>query len=189
MVGEGWDWYICSEMVTTMCFSVTGGVKVQSCVGPCPLFTPRLSEFGLIWAIHSISTLLISCYKYNEWFCKVEIWVHHVQPSPHPGFWVMGGVDFGFRPLRFTPRWSMFGLIQEVHSISTFPTPHYKYDEWLQKVEIGTIWALKRSPQRVFQSRVGSKLACPLSTFHTKIEWVWTDWGSSQHHNPSNILL
>ena len=156
----------------------------QSWLGPCPLFTPRLSEFGLIWAIHSISTLPFSHHKYNEWFCKVEIWIHHPQPTPHPGFWVVGGDDFGSSTLRFTPRWSMFGLIQEFHSISTLPTSHYKYNEWLEKVEIG-IWALKWSPQRVFQSRVGSKLAWPLSTFHTKIEWVWTDLGNSQHLNPS----
>ena len=31
----------------------------------------------------------------------------------------------------------MFGLIQEVHIISTLPTSHYKYNEWLEKVEIG----------------------------------------------------
>ena len=62
-----------SKMVTTTCFSVTGGVKVGSTLSP--LFIPRLSEFGLIQAIHSISTLPISHYEYNdnEWFCKVEI--------------------------------------------------------------------------------------------------------------------
>eukprot|EP00956_Cyclotella_meneghiniana_P008363 scaffold11244_cov75-Cyclotella_meneghiniana.AAC.1 len=78
----------------------------------------------------------------------------------------MGGDNFGSSTLRFTPRWSMFGLIQEVHNISTLPTPHYKYDEWLEKVEIG-IWALKWSPQRVFQSRVGSQLAWPLCPLFT----------------------
>ena len=70
----------------------------------------------------------------------------------------MGGDNFGSSTLRFTPRQSMFGLIVEFHSISSLPTSHYKYDEWLEKVEIGT-WALKWSAQRVFQSRVGSKLA------------------------------
>ena len=70
----------------------------------CPLFTSRLSEFGLIWAIHISSTLSMSHCKYNEWFCKLEIWIHHPQPSPHPGFWVMGGDDFGIRNLRFTPK-------------------------------------------------------------------------------------
>ena len=156
----------------------------QSWLGPCPLFTPRLSEFGLIWAIHSISTLPFSHHKYNEWFCRAEIWIHHPQPTPHPGFWVVGGDNFGTSTLRFTPRWSMFGLIQEVHSISTLPMSHHKYYEWCEKVEIG-ICALKWSPQHEFQSQVGSKLAWPLSTFHTKIEWVWTDLGNSQHLNPS----
>eukprot|EP00956_Cyclotella_meneghiniana_P011623 scaffold16368_cov73-Cyclotella_meneghiniana.AAC.1 len=41
---------------------------------------------------------------------------------------------------------------------------HYKYDEWL-KVEIGVwVWALKWSPQCVFDVRVGSKLAYLFST-------------------------
>ena len=102
-----------------------------------PLLTSRLSEFGLIWAIHSISTLPFSHHKYNEWFCKVEIWIHHPQPMPHPYFWVMGGDNFGVRPLHFTPRWCRFGLIQEFHSISTLPTSHYKYNEWLENIEIG----------------------------------------------------
>ena len=37
----------------------------------------------------------------------------------------------------------------------------------------------------LFQSREGSKLACLHSTFHNKIEWVWTDLSDSQHLNPS----
>ena len=86
--------------------------------------------------------------------------------------------------LRFTPRWSMSGLIQDCHSISTLPISHHKYNEWLQKVEIG-ISVLKWSPQRVFQSRMGPKWAWPSSTFHTKIEEVWTDLGNSQHLNLS----
>ena len=73
----------------------------QSWLGPCPLFTQRLSEFGQIWAVHSISTLPMSHCKYIEWFCKVEIWIHHPQPSPHPGFWVVGGDNFGSMTLCF----------------------------------------------------------------------------------------
>ena len=45
------------KMVTTMCFPVTDGAKVD-----LPVFhfsPPRLSEFGLIGAIHSTSTLPI----------------------------------------------------------------------------------------------------------------------------------
>ena len=160
----------------------------QSWLDPFPLFTPRLSEFGRIWAIHSISAPPMSHCKYDEWLCKVDIWNQHVLPSAHPGFWVVGGDNFGSSTLRFTPIRSMFGLIVEFHSISSLPTSHYKYDEWLEKVEIGT-WALKWSPQRVFQSRVGSKLAWPFSTFHTKIEWVWTDLGNPQHLSPSNVSL
>ena len=171
-----------SKMVTTTWFWVVGGVEVI--LAWILLFTPRLSDFGLIWTSHSISTFLISHYKYNEWLDKVEICIHHLQPMPHPGFWVMIGDNFGFSPQHFTPRWSVCGLIEEFHSISTLPMSHHKYIERLENVEIGEL-ALKWSPQRVFQSQVGSKLACPLSTFDTKIEWVWTDLGNSQHLNLS----
>ena len=160
----------------------------QSWLGPYPLFTPRLSEFGLIWAIHSISTLSMSHCKYDEWFCRVEIWIHHPQPSPHPGFWVMGCANFSSSTLRFTTRWCTFGLVQDFHSISAPPTSHYKYDKWFEMVEI-EVWGLKWSPQHGFQSRVGSKLAWPIPTLHTKIEWVWTDLGNSQHLNPFNVSL
>eukprot|EP00956_Cyclotella_meneghiniana_P037494 scaffold139628_cov55-Cyclotella_meneghiniana.AAC.1 len=51
-------------------------------------------------------------------------------------------MKFGSSILDFTPRWSMFGLIKEYHSISTLPASHYKYNEWLDKVEIA-VWALK----------------------------------------------
>ena len=57
-------------------FNHEWGVCLLACL---QLLTPRLSEFGLIGTIHSISTRPISHYKYNEWFWKVEIWVHHVQ--------------------------------------------------------------------------------------------------------------
>ena len=43
-----------------------------------PLLTPRFSEFGLIGAIHSISTLPMSHCKYNEWLRMVEIGILHV---------------------------------------------------------------------------------------------------------------
>eukprot|EP00956_Cyclotella_meneghiniana_P043005 scaffold249383_cov79-Cyclotella_meneghiniana.AAC.2 len=50
--------------------------------GPCSLLTPRLSEFGLIWAIHSISTLPFSHHEYNEWFCE-EFHSISTLPMPH----------------------------------------------------------------------------------------------------------
>ena len=159
-------------------------------IGPCPLFAPSLREFGLILAIHIIPTLPMSHCKYNEWSCKVEIWVQHPQPSPSPhiGFWVVGWDNFRSTTLHFTPRWCMLGLIQGYHSISTLPTSHYKYNEWLEKVEIAA-WALKWSPQRVVGHGWGQSWLGSSSSFHTKIEWVWTDWGNSQHLNPSNVSM
>ena len=71
----------------TMAFESMGGDNYGRRRLP---FTPRWSDFGLIQAIHRIPTIPMSPYRYNEWFCKVEIWIHHVLPSPHHGFWVYG---------------------------------------------------------------------------------------------------
>ena len=54
----------------------------------------------------------------------------------------------------------------------------HKYNEWLEKVEIG-VWALKWSPQRVFESGLELNLAYPFSTFDTKIEWIKPHLGQS----------
>ena len=113
MVLLSWDWYVLYNGHRNVCFGHGWG---QSWHGPFPLLIPRLSDFGLIWAIPSISTLPLSHHEYDQWFCKdkIKIWIHHPQPTPHPRLWVLGGDDddFGSRTLRFTPRWSVFGLIQ-----------------------------------------------------------------------------
>ena len=159
----------------------------QSWLGPYyPLFTPRLSEFGLIGAVHSISTLSMSHWMYSEWFCKLEIWIHHPQPSPHPGFWVTGGEKFGSRSLRFTRRLIVCRMIQPFHIISTHAISHHKYNEWLDKVEID-VWSPNCLPQPIFWSWVGTTSALPKFTFCTQIEYVWTNSGNSQHLNPSNL--
>ena len=164
----------------------SGREWVQIWLGPNPLFAPRLSLYRLIQAIHSFPTLPMCHYKYNEWLEKVEIGIHPQQPTPHPGFWVAEGENFGNRPLCFTPTSSVCRLIQSFHSISTLPISHHKYNEWLDIVEIG-IWSLRWSPQPIFWSWVGTNLAWPKSTFCTKIESVPTDSGDSQLPNPSNL--
>eukprot|EP00956_Cyclotella_meneghiniana_P040243 scaffold190449_cov43-Cyclotella_meneghiniana.AAC.2 len=78
-------------------------------------------------------------------------------------FLVTGGVKvLGVALLHFSHQDSEF------HSISTFSTSHYKYDEWLEKVVIG-VWALKWSPQRVFELWVVSKFAYLFSTVDTDV--------------------
>ena len=52
----------------------------------------------------------------------------------------------------------VYGLIQAIHHSWTLPMSHHWYNEWLDKVEIG-IWCLQWSPQRVFESWVGTNLA------------------------------
>ena len=51
-----------------------------------PLFTPRLSVFGLIQAIHISTTLPISNHQYVKWLDNIEIGIHPPQPSPHTHF-------------------------------------------------------------------------------------------------------
>ena len=73
--------------------------------GPsCLLFEPRLCGCWLFQAIHSIPTLPMCHYKYNEWLEKVETGIHPPKLSPHPGFWVAGDENFGAWPLHFIPR-------------------------------------------------------------------------------------
>ena len=145
-----------------MFFSHRWGQSWLTCF---PLFTPRLSEFGLIGAIHNISTLPISYYKYNEWLEKVEIGTHSPQPSPYPGFWVAGGDNYGRNPPTFHTKIVCFGLIQESLCILTLPMSQYKYNEWLEEVE-NVVWALKWSPQACFSH----DWAWPVITFSN---WVW----------------
>eukprot|EP00956_Cyclotella_meneghiniana_P032230 scaffold87616_cov23-Cyclotella_meneghiniana.AAC.1 len=60
-----------------------------------------------------------------------------------------------------------FGLIQKFHISSTHPISHYEYNEWLEKVDIGT-WALEWSPRPGLESWLGLKLAVGLAwlVFH-----------------------
>ena len=109
----------------------------RSWLDPSPLFIPRLSEFGLIQAIHSISTLSISHYKYNEWFFKVEIGEWSLKWSPPHVFQSLWCCQSWLDPSPLLiPRLSEFGLIRAILSISTLPLYHCKYDEWFCKVEI-----------------------------------------------------
>ena len=62
---------------------------------------------------------------------------------------------------------------------------NHEYNEWFDKVNIG-MWSINWSPQCIFLSQVGKKLAWPTTTFHTEIEWVWTDSSNSHQLDPSN---
>ena len=128
-------------------------------------------------------------HKHNEWFEKVEVGIHTPPPSAHPGFWVTGCEKLSSPwSLHFTPRLCVYGLIQPFHISLTLPISHYKYIEWSGMVEIG-IWALKWSPQPIFELLEGTNLAWPVPTFHTQIECLQTDSGNSQNLNPPNLSL
>ena len=170
-------------MVTTTWFSVTGGVKVG-----LPAFhfwhqdsvsSDWFGQFTASQPVHSLTMSIMNGFAR----LRFEFIIHNQRHTLAFESWVVT-INFGSSTQWFTTRWSMFGLIQKFHKISTLPTSHHKYNEWLEMVENG-VRALWWLPQRDFQSRRGSKLSCLYSTFHSKIEWVWTDLGNSQHLNPS----
>ena len=76
--------------------SLVGSKSKLAIGGPFPLFTPRMRDFGLIPAFHSISTLSMSHFKYDEWSFKVhDIWVQHVWLSHHTSAFESWIVDCG----------------------------------------------------------------------------------------------
>ena len=172
-------------MVATTCFLVLSGYKfglAQTHFShPDWVCTDWFRQFTASQPFQSFH------HEYVEWLDMVEIGIHPPQPSPHPNFLVEGGAIFRWGGPHVSHQvWAYTDLFSKFIISSTHPISHYKYNEWLDKVEID-VWALKWSPPCVFQSRVGSKLAYLFSTFDTKIQWVLTDWGNSQHLNPSNI--
>ena len=168
MVGEGWDWYMGYEMVTTRCFSVMSGVKVGlALVHLSYQDWVTLDWFGQFTSAQPFQCLTISIMN-GVASLRLEFIIHNHHHTSAFESWVV--TNSCSSTLRFTPRWSMFGLIQEFHSIWTISMSLHKYNEWLEKVEVG-ICALWWSPQGVFQSGVGAKLSCLYSTTcHTKIE-------------------
>ena len=71
--------------------------QVVTISGSCPLcFIPRLSEFGMIQAIHISLTLPMSHYMYNEWLDKVDIGMWFIKWSLLPLFesWVEKKMDW-----------------------------------------------------------------------------------------------
>ena len=168
-----------------MFFSHRRGQSWLTCF---PLFTQRLREFGLIGAIQNIWTLSISHYIYNEWWEKAEIGTHSPQPSPYPGFWLAGGDNYGRNPPTFHTKIVCFGLIQESQCILTLPMSQYKYNEWLEEVEI-VVWALKWSPHACFSHDWAQIWLDPFSLFQTEVECLSTNLSPSQHLNPSNLSL
>ena len=149
MVGEGGDWYMGSEMVTTSVFESLLGSKLAWRVFH---FWDQdwvtLDWFRQFTASQPLQCVIVSimngCASWRFGFIKYNH--HHTVTF---GSWAETISVEG--PYCFTLRLCVFKLIQQFHSSLTLPMSHYKYNEWLEKVEIG-IWALKWSPQ-VFLSR------------------------------------
>ena len=139
MVGEGGDWNSSSTTIPTSRLLSHRGWKFWY---QGPYFAPRLSVHWLIQAIHSIPTLPMCHYKYNERLEKVEIGIHPPQPSPHSGFWVAGGENFSSRPVpTFHTKIEHVQTDLAISHQLDLPISHYKYKGWLDMVEIA-IWAL-----------------------------------------------
>ena len=84
--------------------------------------------------------------------------------------WVQ--IWLGPNPL-FAPRLSVYWLIQAIHSISTLPKCHQKYNERLEKVEIG-IHPPQPSPHSNFWVEGGEIWIQGPYVSHQV--WVCTDW-------------
>ena len=99
------------------------------------------------------------------------------------GWW-----NFWLRSLRFTPSLNVYRLNQPFHISLTLPISHYKYNEWLDKVEIG-VWALKWSPQTCFV--IMSEYKFGLAQTHlSHPDWVSTGWfGQFTASQPFQLLI
>ena len=80
----------------------------------------------------------MSHHWYNEWLDKVEIGIHCHNHHHTLAFesQVVTNAAIDPHPL-FTPRSSVFGLIQAFHSSLTHPMSHHEHDEWSYKFDIG----------------------------------------------------
>ena len=73
----------------------------------------------------------------------------------------------------FTPRSSVFGLIQVFHSSLTVPLSHHQYNEMYYQVQIG-IYYLSSLPPSDICVVVGDNFSSTLA-FHTNIDCVCTN--------------
>ena len=68
----------------------------------------------------------------------VEIGMYCLQWSPQPVYESCGWGQLWLEPHPlFTSRTSVFGPVEALHGSLTLPMSHYKYDKWLDMVEIG----------------------------------------------------
>ena len=97
---------------------------------------------------------------------------------PHSNLWITCGDNFNSRPLLFTPRSSVFGVI----GFKQFITAWQKFQWIIISIINGCTrwnWNLV-SPATVTTTwfrvmMLEDKLAWRIATFHTKIRYVWTD--------------
>ena len=159
MVGQGWDWNVVYKMVTTTSFQVMGGENDGlACTYLSHQDWVSLDPFNEITSAWPFQCLII-CIM-NGWTrLRLEFIIHnhhHTLTFESQVVTISGSC-----PLCFTPRLSEFGLIQAIHISLTLPMSHYKYNEWLDKVEIG-INCPQPSPTLTFESQV-------------LILWLWLD--------------
>eukprot|EP00956_Cyclotella_meneghiniana_P029746 scaffold73069_cov41-Cyclotella_meneghiniana.AAC.2 len=144
-------------------FSVAGGVKVgltlvyfpcQDCVS-----LDRFGQFTAQPLQYLILGIMNGCAR-----LRFEFIVHNHHHAP--AFELGLDDSSGYSTLRFTPRWSIFELIQEFHSFSTLPTSQQVQltDEESGDGYMG-IWDLKWTSQRDFSVAGGVKVGLALVHF------------------------
>ena len=162
-----------SKMLTTTCFLVMSGYKFGLAhkthfLHPDWVCTDWFRQFTASQPFQSF-TISIS-----NWLDKVEIWIHGPQPSPHLEFWVEGGENFALGSLRFTPRLSVYRLIQPFHISPTHPISHHKYNEGVIQ---GWDWYVGTKMVTTTCFLVMSWYKFGLAQTHfTHPDWVCTGW-------------
>ena len=102
---------------------------------PLSLFAPKSSVFGLVEAIDSSLTLLLSLYHYDGWSFKVWIGLYCVSPSPHSVFSLSVGMKFRCKTtITFCTK--INGLIESDDNRLIRRLSNYKHDGWLYKARI-----------------------------------------------------
>ena len=173
---------MCSKMVTTTCVSVTGGVKVGLALVHFSHQDWRsLDWFGQFTASQPFHPLTMSIMN-GLARLRFEFIIHNQRHTLAFESWVvtvLAPVPYVSHQDWVCLDWfKNFTASQPFQCLIISIMNDVRSWDWYMSSKM-------RSPQHVFQSRVGSKLAWPLSTFDTKIEWVWTDLVKSQHLKPS----
>ena len=179
MAGGGWHWHMGSRMVATMCFWVVVGAKVNLTIFHIwQQDWLTLDWFGQFTASQPFQSLTIcmikECARLRFEFILYKY--HHTLTSES-----QGGQFRLKSPLRFRPRWNILDWFKNF-------TAAWPFQHLITSIMNGWRRVILVSGLENDHHNVLSWLGL-YSTFDTKIEWLPTYLGNSQHLNPSNVSM